>query len=54
MISKELNKLANTNYVGYNNFYFELNTLFTYYATLFKVSRKFIKRIFDSYLVNNW
>lgn len=54
IISDVLSRLATINRAGYDNLYFELNALFTYYAILIEISLELIKCIFDSYLANNW
>lgn len=54
IIPDRLSKLASANCAGYNNFYFKLDALFTYHATLVKITSNLIKQILNGYLANNW
>lgn len=53
IISDALSRLANANHARHNNLYFEVNTLFTYFAILMEISSDLIKHILNSYLANN-
>ena len=54
IIPDVLSRLASANPAGYDEVYSELDTLFTYHATLVKISTDLIKRICDSYLADDW
>lgn len=54
IIPDALSRLASANHSGYDEVYSELDTLFTYHATLVEISPDMIKRILDGYLANDW
>ena len=54
IIPDALSRQACANRTRYNKIYFELDALFTYNATLVKISPELIKCIFDSYLTDDW